>query len=295
MAFNDKQVQFQADYKKYFGIDVESAILLPFINIDNEKKKELGLKTFDNETEYIKEETKDDLTFKNVTIELYAKKTKSSIGELNGKVYSLRFYIKDTLRPVSKTAKYQFINALGDSTWAESVDDIKITDMFRDKEGIRRAYEGEVNLLESLNEIFNIKRSFSAFNMSKIFSGNFKEIETAIKDATTYLKSLDTPGEKSKYKEFSMFHIVKSTVKTMEDGSMKTFYNEDINTGHGFNPFSIRKSIKYMKDRGTQIKFIFEKDGVLLNKLSEFQEGTDFTGTTTDTTSSVTDYEVPTY
>ncbi len=272
MAFNKNEAESRKVFKKFIGID-KGYYLLPYVNLDNEKKEELGLMTFDNETEYIrtKENNQGEL-IKTVLIELYAKASDSSVPEVKDRVYPLRFYIDEVKGQLSSTGKYEWINKYGETTWQEGPTPVEVTEnsFFHYLDEVEHAYKGEGKLIQTIRDIFGATiKTFTRFDISKLFAGNFTEITDTIKAATADFK------EKDEYKPFCLVHMIYPKVITDETGT-RTKYIPIISANYGVNIKNIRYNltknnytISYLQDKGMIYR---NKDGILPNYLIEFDE-----------------------
>ena len=270
MAFDRNNATTATSYKLVFGIDPESAKLLPFCNLSNEEKEKYGIPTSKKEQQWIveKEDNNTGEKYNQAIIELYFKVEKSTLDFMNGKIFPIRYYIGDRERPVGRTSgKMQFINDKAETAWLLSENDE--AKYLTDREGLRRALDGEGDFMDALKQLTNIRNGIYVFNWNKIFSGDFTEVRQTIKDALAFLK------EKGKTNKFSVFYFVRKSQKVDENGipvvddNGKEVYRyfQGIYT-KAFTPNKIRKNVESFPP----IDAIYEKEGVLTNYLTVFDE-----------------------
>ena len=266
MAFNTNTVQKQKNQQLFYGIGIKSFSLLPYVNLDNEGKKKLGLRTFENEPEYvIKKKDKEGNSFTQSIIELYIRldndklKEDNLLKDTNGTVYPIRFYIDDVEAPMSQKGNYCFLNNNGNFAWGPSLEEASKVSYIDNTEGLSRAFIGESDFLKTLRNLFNIKRGgFSRFNVKKFFNGDFSELKKDIKSAIEAY-----PDNK-----ITLLAYVKEKEKEIE-GVMKKFYIQQFYL-KAFTPNAIRKELSSSEERGYPLKGYYLFDGEVINKLLPF-------------------------
>lgn len=170
----------QVEYKKYVGF-VEAEIM-PVVNPTLEQLKSLGIH-FEQEPEYVKEvEDKDKegevvWSGKQLTVSLYFKSKEG--------IFNTKFFLKDRVRMNRDKTKTQYINAEGNSSFAESEEDLQA--WFTKGGSIRKAMDGEADLMEFFRTLLNKADRNAGFEVSidnwkKLMSGNVKEILDIIND-----------------------------------------------------------------------------------------------------------------
>jgi len=291
MAFNaegTKEIRKPAPL--VYGIN-KNAILLPYFNLNNEQKKELGLRVGKNESEYILKKKDKDTgeDYNTLMCELYIKIKDTTLKgteleELHNKIFPVTFFINDIDRPTGPSTKSQYINKIGQSAWLFNENDEenmkwwKDTDGNINKEGLRRALGGESDFMEALSNLSGFSRGgYEMFDWKKLFNGNFSEIRTSLKDMIEYhrVKSESNEKNKSEPKSSLLFYIRESESTNNETGESTIYYNQQV-WNKAFNPNSIRKELNRTEKAGYPLKGTYQKDGVVTNYLNEFIRPDDF-------------------
>jgi len=278
MAFKSDQATISKTYPKIIGIDPKSAKLLPYVNLDNEGKEKLKLRVFDEEPKYIMERTNDNGDKYNVmTIELYYRVENSTMNDMVGRIFPLRFYIDDIERPEGRNSgKMQFLNEEGRSAWLFDENDEENMKWWKDKEtgninknGLKRALNGEVDFMESLNQMLSLRNAFEPFNWKKVAMGDTSELQQAIKQANDWwINKLTTQGKNpsTDFPKFSVLYYV--TQKEKDD---KTYFIQNQWTGK-FTAKDIRKELKRKEDSGYPLKGFYKFENTVTNYLTEFDQ-----------------------
>jgi len=266
MAFNASNATITTDFTLVFGINLKNK-LLPYVNLDNEHKAKLGLKTFENEPVYIvdKQDQNTGASYKQAIIEMYVKLLGSDITEVNEKVYPIRFYVDDIIRPTSSTGKNQYINNDGESNWMPSADSTPDARFMKNVDGLRVAYNGEVDFIEAFKEMIGTKSGISISNWKKIFQGDFTEIRQTLVAAKKWVEDDQKKGEKL----FALLYYVTSKEKVDDYGNIKKYFTQNIYL-KAFNDKLIRKTINSNEEKGYTLKGFYKNDNVITNYLSVF-------------------------
>lgn len=127
--------------------------------------------------------TKDDDGIRGNAITIYAKIDPTNFKAEDAKamgqvIINHRFYVYDKVRQNNEKTKTQFINALGNTTWADSIDTLP---EFFNKEGARPALIGEeafVNFVKAWGDIRKDNQCIlDTFTNGSIFDGNYTELK----------------------------------------------------------------------------------------------------------------------
>jgi len=263
MAFNKENVTANVENVLVYGINLKNQ-LLPYINLSNEQKSKLGLRTFDNEPEYILNKKDDSgIEYKQAVIELYVKPLYSELL-VNNEIYPIRFYIDNIQRDISQTGKYQYINNDGQTQWLMSPEDTVDNRFMTNTTGLRIAYKGEVDFLDALKSMNGINSGISISNWNKIFNGDFSEIKETLKSVQSWYLE-----KNKKQKEFSLLFSIATKEKVDDQGINKTYFVQNIYT-QAFTENTIRKKLQGNEKRGYPYKNIYQDNGILTNYLKRF-------------------------
>jgi len=265
MAFNKDTAKQTKQIPLVYGINIKGFELLPHVNLDNNSKKKLGLRVFNDEPEYvvIKKNKETGEKYKSAIIELYVKFNNPKLVEdeqlkdLNGTIYPIRFYIDNFARPIGKNSgKTEYVNELEETGWLLDENDTESKHFMSDLTNLRVAFNGESKFIDALRKMFNVRTGgFERWDIKKLFNNNFSQIKEDIKGITEAY-----PNHK-----FSMLMIVKSTEKENEEtGDIKTFYSQQLYT-KAFTPNKIKEEIEKWAPKGT-----FMVDGKINNYLTLF-------------------------
>ncbi len=277
MAFKSEQVTVSKTYPKVIGIDPKSAKLLPYVNLDNKGKERLKLHTFDEEPKYISDKvSKDGDKYKSMVIELYYKVENSTISDMIGRIFTLRFYIDSYERPEGRNSgKMQFLNEEGLSAWLFDENDKENMKWWKDKEGninqngIRRALNNEVDFMDALNQMLSVRNAFEPFNWNKILMGDTSEIQQAIKQANDWWTNELTKKGKNPSLDFPKFSVLYYVTQKEKDD--KTYFIQNQWTGK-FTSNSIIKELKRKEDSGYPLKGFYKFENTITNYLTEFDQ-----------------------
>jgi hypothetical protein len=210
----------QGNFSKYVGIFNANVVAV------NPTKEELG-KLLDTTIEK-------DLDYTGVNEESGAKKLTLSFWlkeDLTGNLFNVRFGLEDTIVK-SKTDKFQFINNIGTTSYAESEENVPsfLTENGRE---IRKARKGEELLYNFLRKwLSNLNYEDSSTELmldwKKLISGKTTEIKDAIND----------------FKDQQICAL--ATVRTTEEGKeYQAVYSYDFLPSFALDCFTGKKNKNY--------------------------------------------------
>jgi hypothetical protein len=204
------------DFQKKVGV-FEAEVVA--VNPDKEELEKLLDRTFeeDKEIEYLGEKE----GVSTVRIGFYLKEVKT------GEIYNVSFFLENRTRTNKDETKFQFINSVGQTSWAAEEDDLG--EWFTKDRDVRKAKVGEEELYNFLRNWlskldFRDADAVLSLDSKKLFKGNVKDIA-------------DQVGS-----EFTSTVVALATVKTKEvDGevkSMQVINNKNFLPGYNIKFFN---------------------------------------------------------
>lgn len=178
MALTGK-VKEQKNFSKYVGLFTAHVVA---VNPTSEELGKLLNTTIEKEPEYTG--VAQDSGAKRVTISFWLKEEKQ------GHLFNVRFNLEDTVN-VSKTGKTQYINSIGNSSYAE--DESNLPAFFtQNNRSVRKAHKGEELLYKFLSKwLSNLDYEDPStelmLNWKKLISGKTDELRDAIKNFDSQL------------------------------------------------------------------------------------------------------------
>lgn len=156
----------------YWGL---ANMYIQSINPNNAELNALGLKTKDEEPDYLIVDT-DTNKVKGCRFDVYlksAEKDKNFFTKISYAVFNTEFFSE-------RTSKYQFVNSEGKTAWAE--DESNLIPSFRDTGKVRKALQGEGNLLEFMRCFFDIRAGQECYipkenYVNNFFKGDFSSVK----------------------------------------------------------------------------------------------------------------------
>lgn len=219
MALKGKEKEVK-NYKKYVGLFNAEVVS---VNPSKDELQELLGTTIEKEIEYTG--SNNDTGAKKVTLSFWVKEVSE------GHLFNLRFYLEDIISE-SKTGKTQFINNIGNSSYAEDISSLPsfFTESGRE---IRPAKKGEENLYKFLrnwlsNLNYNDPETELSLDWKKLINGRVTELRDAI----------------SEFKNQAVCLL--ATVRTSDDGKeYQGVYSYEFLPEYALNCFVNKNSKKY--------------------------------------------------
>jgi len=242
------------EYEKQIGL-FEANIVA--VNPSREELEKLLGVELEKDPEYLKEDSKDGA--QTLSLAVWLKEV------VKGGLFKVQFYLKDTDRVNKDETKHQYINSIGDTSWADSEENLP-TWFNEGGRTFRFAHVGEEELYRFLRSWLKVEtRDPDAkleFEWKKLMRGNVKEISDMI--GSVYAQSIvalatiatSKDGEKEYqqvynrnflpgfYMKFFRLNgaklpkFVEKFVASVEDPEYgcKDFYGDSLKTLHSYNP-----------------------------------------------------------
>jgi hypothetical protein len=228
------------DSKKFTGVIPYNVIA---INPTKDELHELGLTFIKAEPKYQFEFQAEDSLRKSTSVEFWLKSVKEAKHPDLDMVLKLQFFISNDVFASSNTDKVQYVNKYGRTAWAADPADLKLNPYYIDEES-RQAHRGEEDLYKFLfawlNMTYDAERKIlnpCRIDVSKIFTGDFTELQSLVPLAQAYVVKVLTGVRKfegedgsikyfpTAYNKYFLKHNQRS-VDTIKKFINKNEYNE---------------------------------------------------------------------
>lgn len=179
------------EFKDYTGI-IRYRVMA--INPTLAELNELGINFIKEEPEYIKTEEVEGKKKKTILVTIWCK----DLDHPNTGLKSLTYFIKEEVW-FSKTGKTQFINALGKTNWAETIEAAKESQYFVDSD-VCESHMGLEAFCQFLWAWMNVPNNvefLESKDFEKWLKGDFKDLKKEVKDRPNYIVKLLTGMKKS--------------------------------------------------------------------------------------------------
>jgi hypothetical protein len=173
VAKNEGSKKVVGDGKKLYTGLVN--VLVVAINPTLAELESMGVKYITSEPEYT---TTNDIGKSKTRIDIWVKNPELGVNT------KFSFWVEDEISVGTTSGKAQFINKIGQTSYAFSVEE---TQDFFDKDGARPALKGEADLVEFIRQWANVEAAgeVSLDTIKQIAAGDVKELKDLVKDLAT--------------------------------------------------------------------------------------------------------------